>query len=102
MNPENCSQESFFLFRRTQETFPEYVIGVPVLFAFAIVFLVFLFRQEKRWSTLLWSLLVVALGSAVYVGLALVFRPLFSWWVVLAPILAIALGYAGLMYFKDA
>lgn len=103
MNPETTvTQEQEFVLRRTAESFPDWVIGVPVVFAFLVLLLVALFRRERGWAGLLWGFVGVAVGSAAYVALALVLKPQFSWFVVLVPILLVALVYAGFMYYKDA
>lgn len=91
-----------FLLRRTSESFPDVVIGVPVLFAFAVLGLVVLLRRENRFAGMLVPFGVVAVLSLIYVPLALVFKPYFSWWVILVPLLLVALVYVVLMYLKDA
>jgi len=48
-------QTEFFLFRRTQEACPNWVIVLPVAFAFAVVLLIVLFKRERRVPTFLWS-----------------------------------------------
>ena len=91
-----------FLLRRTSETFSDLVIGVPVLFAFGVLGLVVLLRRENRFAGMLMPFIVVAVGSLIYVPLALTFKPYFSWWVILVPLLLVALVYVLLMYLKDA
>jgi hypothetical protein len=95
-------QDSEFLFRRTQETFSNWTIALPVVFACLVVLLIALFKRENRLQSLLWSSLLVFACAVVYIPLALIFKPVFSWWVVLAPVLAVALIYVVLMYKKDS
>lgn len=102
MDTDKITKEAEFLIRRMSENFDEWVIGIPVLFAFLVLGLMVLFRRENRFAGMLIPFLVVTLASAFYVPLALYFKPFFSWWVVLVPMLAIALLYVGLMYVKDS
>lgn len=104
MGPE---QTEFFLFRRTQEACPSWVIALPVAFAFAVVLLIVLFKREKRVPTFLWSSAVVGVLSALYLALPLVLRGLLpgwglSWWYILVPFLGVGLVYVWLMYLRDA
>ena len=102
MNPTAPKQEIEFLWRRLTEEFQSWVVGIPVFFALGVVLLLALFRTERRWSLLGIHLAVVAAIAAVYVPLALFFKPMLSWWVVLLPMLLVGLFYVGLMYLKDA
>jgi hypothetical protein len=95
-------ENSEFIWRRLLDDTPAWAVAVPVAFALLVLILVVLFRREQRTTGLIIALLVVAVLSAIYVPLALLFRPMFSWMVVLVPVLAIALFYVGLMYLKDA
>ncbi len=107
MGPESQEQVVDFLFRRSQEACPGWVIALPVAFAFAVVLLIVLFKREGRGPTFLWSSLFVGLLSAVYLGLPLVLRLIVpswtvSWWYILVPFVAVGLIYVGLMYMRDA
>jgi len=103
MNPETkITQENDFVFRRIVEAFPDWVVGVPVAFAFLVLLLIVFFRRENRWSGMLWAFIGVGLGSAAYLALAIFLKPVFSWFVVLVPVLLVALVYVGFMYYKDA
>jgi hypothetical protein len=102
MDPKEHLQTSEFIWRRLLDDTPAWVVGVPVAFALAVLLLVVFFRRERRAAGLIVALAAVGILSAVYVPLALLFRPIFSWMVVLAPMLGIALFYVGMMYFKDA
>ncbi|MBM4069996.1 MAG: hypothetical protein FJ271_13745 [Planctomycetes bacterium] len=100
-------QTEFFLFRRTQEACPNWVIVLPVAFAFAVVLLIVLFKRERRVPTFLWSSAVIGVLSAVYLALPLVLKGLLpgwtlSWWYILIPFLAVGLVYVWLMYLRDA
>ncbi|MBI3411721.1 MAG: hypothetical protein HY040_25605 [Planctomycetes bacterium] len=97
---ENLSKD--FLWRRLLESYSDWVIALPVLLAFVVLGLMVLFRKERRFSGMLVPFVVVTVLSAIYVPLALSFKPIFSWWVVLAPLLVVALIYVVLMYVKDA
>jgi hypothetical protein len=104
MNPDSkMLQDSVFLFRRTQDAdFSNWVIALPVAFAVLVAVIVTVFRHEGKRRMFLWSALVVGTGSAVYVPLAFVLKPLFSWWVILVPCLALGLAYVALMYRRDS
>ncbi|MCI0378879.1 MAG: VWA domain-containing protein [Gemmataceae bacterium] len=102
MKDENLTQTTEFLWRRLSESFSDLVIGLPVLFAFAVLGLMILFRRENRFAGMLLPFVIVTVGSAIYVPLAILFKPVFSWWVVLVPVLLVALFYVCLMYVKDA
>jgi len=103
MNPENIlTPESEFVLRRTQEAVPTLALFLPVAFAFLVLLLITLFRHEHRWRGLLWSGLIVAGVSVVYLLLAFLFKEAFSWFVVLVPFVAIGLAYVALMYRRDA
>lgn len=97
---ENVSKD--FLWRRLLEDFGDIVVGLPVLLALVVLGLMILFKREQRFRGMFVPFLVVIIGSAIYVPLALSFKPIFSWWVVLAPLLLVALVYVALMYVKDA
>ena len=95
-----------FLFRRSQEACPGWVIALPVAFAFAVVLLIVLFKH-KRVPTFLWSSMIVGILSAVYLATPLVLKGLLpgwglSWWYILIPFLAVGLVYVWLMYLRDA
>jgi hypothetical protein len=105
MNPEqysSTSSESEFVLRRTQEALSTSALFVPILFAFAVLFLILLFRRENRWKGMLWAFPIVAVGSIVYFAAAYPLKDLFTWWVILVPFLAVGLFYVGMMYFRDA
>jgi hypothetical protein len=103
MNPENIvTPDAEFVWRRTQEALPTPALFVPVAFAFLVLLLITLFGREHRWRKMLWTGLIIAGLSAVYLLLAFLFKEAFSWWVVLAPFLLIGLVYVGLMYRRDA
>src|SRR5215469_4390784 len=90
--------ESEFVLRRTQEAMPPWALLIPVAFALIVLLLVTLFRHERRWSRLLWSGLILAAVSALYLPLGYLFREAFSWYVVLIPVMVIGLVYVALMY----
>src|SRR6267154_4966727 len=102
MDPKEHLENSEFLWRRLLDDAPAWAVAVPVAFALLVLLLVVLFRRENRAAGLIVALIVVGVLSAVYVPLALLFRPMFSWMVVLVPMLGIALFYVGMMYLKDA
>src|SRR4051812_3628517 len=102
MDPKERLANSEFLWRRLLDDLPVWAVGVPVAFALLVLLLVVIFRKDNRGTGLLVALIAVAVLSAVYVPLALLFRPIFSWMVVLVPMLGIALFYVGMMYLKDA
>jgi hypothetical protein len=91
-----------FLLRRTTESFSNYVIGLPVLFAFAVLGLTILLRRDNRFAGMMLPFAAVTVLSIAYIPLALMFKPYFNWWVVLVPLLIVALVYVVLMYLKDA
>lgn len=95
---------SEFMWRRLSEECPQWAVGVPVLFAFLVVALIVIFRQEKK-------LLAAIVGGAVVGVIALVYLPLslvlingkiFPWLVILVPVMAVAFLYVVLMYIRDA
>src|SRR5205085_8387891 len=94
-------QEQEFLLRRLQESFPDWSVFVPVLFALGVVLLIALFRRERRAQTLLWG---TALVAAVAVPYCLVFTQVFkpNAIILLVPFLAVGLFYVGMMYYRDA
>src|SRR5260370_15511171 len=102
MDPKEHLENSEFLWRRLLDDAPAWAVAVPVAFALLVLLLVVLFRKENRAAGLIVALIVVGVLSAVYVPLALLFRPMFSWMVVLVPVMGIALFYVGMMYLKDA
>jgi hypothetical protein len=71
MNPDSKSlQDADFLFRRTQEALSDWVLAVPVLFAFGVLILLALFARQNRGNTfLLASLLVGAVTGAGILGI---------------------------------
>jgi hypothetical protein len=94
--------ESEFVLRRTQEAMPPWALFIPVVFALVVLLLVTLFRHDRRWTSLLWSGLILAAIAVVYLPLGYLFREAFSWYVVLIPVLVIGLIYVALMYRQDA
>jgi len=71
MNPDSKSlQDADFLFRRTQEALSDWVLAVPVLFAFGVLILLALFARQNRGNGfLLASLLVGAVAGAGVLGI---------------------------------
>ena len=59
-----------FLFRRTSESFSEWVLGVPILFAYGVLGLIALSRRERRFAGMLAPFLTVTILSIIYVPLA--------------------------------
>ncbi|MBI2804842.1 MAG: hypothetical protein HYX68_07670 [Planctomycetes bacterium] len=105
MNPENIQPDntvSQFLFRRMAEECPTWAIFVPVLFAFIVVGLIVIFRQEKKLLSALIGGAIVTVFSLLYLVLGFVLVQHFRWMVILIPILGVALFYVGLMYIRDA
>jgi hypothetical protein len=104
MNPDNLNpnEATEFLWRRLSEDCPVWAIGVPVLFALAVVGLIVYFRPERKLIAAIIGLAVVGVISVLYLPLAFILRPFFSWLVILIPVMAVALFYVGMMYLKDA
>lgn len=104
MNPENLQENitEEFLWQRFAQDCPTWAIGVPVLFAFFVVALIVIFRQERKLMSALIGTAIVGAISIVYLPLAFILRPVFTWLVVLIPIMTVALFYVGLMYIRDA
>ncbi len=99
--PMDVSKNEFVL-RRLTENCPDWTIGIPVAFAYAVLLLIVLFRSERRWAGMLWPFVAVTVAAPFYAWLALLFKPLLSWLVVIGPLLTVALFYVGAMYLKDA
>src|SRR5262249_37742765 len=102
MTPDNTPQTTAeFLLRRIEDPLPTAAIFLPVVFAFAGIALIVLFRRERKFAGMLWGTLVVGICSAVYLTAAFLLKDLFSWWVVLVPVVVVALLYVVLMYYRD-
>jgi hypothetical protein len=92
-----------FVLRRIEQTFATPAIFLPVLFAFLVVGIIFWFRRnETRLATFLITVGVVTFCSLLYLGVAYLFKDVFSWYVLLAPFLLVALVYVALMYVRDS
>jgi hypothetical protein len=99
MKPNETTE---FLWRRSLEECPTWAIGVPVLFAFLVLALIVMFREDKKLLYTLVGGAVVGVASIVYLALALLLVGLFKWVVILIPTMAVALFYVGMMYIRDA
>src|SRR6266581_3500106 len=100
---ENQPQDTVkFLFRRLSEECPSWAVGAPVLFAFLVVALIVMFRQEKKLLAALIGGAVVGVIALVYIPMSLLLIKVFSWMVILIPVMAVALFYVVLMYIRDA
>ena len=102
LHDQTAGDNEQFVWRRTLDEPPMFVVAVPSLFALMTLLLIVWLRREGRMQALLVALVVITVLSVVYVPLALALRIMFSWMVVLVPMLAIALFYAGMMYIRDA
>ncbi len=104
MNPENLQDNELveFLWQRMSQDCPLWAITVPVLFAFFVVGLIVVFRQERKALSAIIGVGIVGAISIVYLPMAYILRPVFSWMVVLVPVMTVALFYVGLMYIRDA
>jgi hypothetical protein len=93
--------EKKLVWRRLGEPFSPFAVLVPVLFAYAAVGLITLFRGERRGRFFLVGSAVVTAAAVPYCLLfTLVFK--LNALTLLAPFLAIGLFYVGLMYYQDA
>lgn len=63
-------KETEFILRRVTESFPDWTIGIPVLFAYLVLFIVASFRRGSSSAGLFWGL-----GIFFLVPLCLVTRP---------------------------
>jgi hypothetical protein len=101
MQPQDTTE---FLFRRLHEDCPPWAVGVPLLFAFLVVALIVLFRQDKKLLTAIVGAAVLGVISIVYLPLSLllVTQKIYPWMVILLPVMAVALLYVVLMYIRDA
>lgn len=87
MNPplpsNTITQESEFILRRLQESFPDLVLGLPILFALGVLFLVLFYRQQESLGNLLktlfvppklvlWATVVWGIWLLVYLGLTVI------------------------------
>src|SRR5262249_32276919 len=104
MGPETDNvQEVAFILRRMEQTFATPAIFLPVLFAFLVVGIIFWFRRhETRLATFLITVGIVTFCSLLYLGVAALFKDVFSWYLILAPFLLVALVYVVLMYVRDS
>lgn len=104
MNPENLQGPgtSEFVWKRLSEECPTWAIGVPVLFAFLVLALIVIFRQDRKLLTALIGGAVVGVFSLLYLFLGYFLVKFFSWMVILIPVMGVALFYVGLMYIRDA
>jgi hypothetical protein len=100
------NMQSNFVWRRLLEECPTWAIGVPVLFAFLVVGLIVLFRDEKKLLAALVGGTIVGVVSIIYLFLGyLLVRlppPFPSWTVILIPVMAVAFFYVVMMYIRDA
>jgi hypothetical protein len=93
--------EKKLVWRRLSEPFSPWAVFVPVLFAYAAVGLITLFRGEHRGRFLLVGTgVVTALAIPYCILCSVVFK--LNALTLLAPFLAIGLFYVGLMYYQDA
>jgi len=93
---------SEFLWRRSLEDCPTWAIAVPVLFAFMVLGLIVMFRDEKKLKAAAIGGAIVGVGSIIYLFLGFLLVGIFSWIVILIPIMSVALFYVVLMYIRDA
>jgi hypothetical protein len=93
---------SEFMWRRLSEECPPWAVGVPVLFAFLVVALIVIFRQERKLMSAIVGVVVVGIIALVYLPLSLLLIKILSWMVILIPVMAVALFYVVLMYIRDA
>jgi hypothetical protein len=99
MQPQDTTE---FMWRRMTEECPNWAVGVPVLFAFLVVALIVIFRQDKKLIAALVGTAVVGVIALVYLPLSLLLIKIFSWMVILIPVMAVAFFYVTLMYIRDA
>ncbi len=104
MNPDTTKTQEFLL-RRTAEGFSDFspwAILIPIAFAFLVPLLLIVLRRENRFRGMPLTFAIIAVFAAVYAGLAVTFKPIFSWWVILVPMLGVALAYVIMMYVRDS
>lgn len=110
MNPDLKANEApEFLMRRLTEDCPFWAIGIPVLFALAVLGLIVFFRPQHKLIAGIVGLAIVGLVSIFYLPLAFILRPLeifpgvrLGWLVILIPVMAVAFLYVCMMYVRDS
>jgi hypothetical protein len=100
------------ILRRFEDTFPAWMIAVPIG-AVALLFLVVMLqRRSHAHQSFLrrlvavfsppWPVLLLVAGCGAFAFLGYLLISLASWWLILVPVLAVGLAYVGIMYFRDS